>query len=379
MSKNILGGREKVKAAVVQASPVFMDKGRTIEKACALIREAGRNHAELVTFSEAFIPAYPAYYTVGYETPPHEWTDYMIALQENSLVIPSDDTHILGEAARDAGAYVVIGCNELDDRPGSRTVYNTLLFIDKNGQVMGRHRMTMPTYTERIYWGMGDASDIRVFDTDIGRIGGLICWENHMTLIRAAMIHRGEEFHIAVWPGNWKRGEKHLLDADTSPGGALCNLQSLIKVHAFEAGAFVLSGCGYLDADDFPEKWHYLRDGDHINYDWARGGSSIVNPAGRYLAEPNFEKDAILYAECFANQIKAVKAVFDSLGHYSRWDIAQLSLREGPWEPEVSAGGTHTEDPDLPASELKRISEEYEISVETLESILREAGRLGRN
>jgi len=379
MSKKILGGREKVKAAVVQASPVFMDKGKTIEKACALIRDAGRNHAEIIAFSEAFIPGYPAYYTVGYETPPHEWTDYMIALQENSLVIPSDDTRILGEAARDAGAYVVIGCNELDDRPGSQTVYNTLLFIDKNGEVMGRHRKTMPTYTERVYWGMGDASDIRVFDTDIGRIGGLICWENHMTLIRAAMIHRGVEFHIAVWPGNWKRGETQLLVADTSPGGALCNLQSLIKVHAFEAGAFVLSGCGYLDSDDFPEKWHYIRDGDHINFDWARGGSSIVNPAGRYLAEPSFEKDAILYAECFANQIKAVKAIFDSLGHYSRWDIAQLSLREGPWEPEVAARGAHTQDPDLPVRELKRISEEYEISVENLESILGELGRLKRS
>ncbi len=379
MSKKTLGGREKVKAAVVQASPVFMDKGRTIEKACALIREAGRNHAELIAFSEAFIPGYPAYYTVGYETPPHEWTDYMIALQENSLVIPSDDTRILGEAARDAGAYVVIGCNELDDRPGSQTVYNTLLFIDKDGRVMGRHRKTMPTYTERIYWGTGDASDIRVFDTDIGRIGGLICWENHMTLIRAAMIHRGVEFHIAVWPGNWKRGETQLLVADTSPGGAQCNLQSLIKVHAFEAGAFVLSGCGYMDSDDFPEKWHYIRDGDHINFDWARGGSSIVNPAGRYLAEPSFEKDAILYAECFANQIKAVKAIFDSLGHYSRWDIAQLSLREGPWEPEVTARDAYTQDPDLPAGELKRISEEYEISVENLESILGELGRLKRS
>ena len=378
MSKKILGGKEKVKAAVVQASPVFMDKERTVEKACALIREAGRNKAELVAFSEAFVPGYPAYYTVGYETPPREWTDYMIALQENSLVIPSEDTRILGEAARDAGAYVVIGCNELDDRPGSQTVYNTLLFIDRNGDVLGKHRNTMPTYTERIYWGMGDASDLRVFDTEIGRIGGLICWENHMTLIRAAMIHRGEEFHIAVWPGNWKRGEDHLLDADTSPGGALCNLQSLIKVHAFEAGAFVLSGCGYLDSDDFPEKWHYIRDGGHINYDWARGGSSIVGPGGRYLAEPNFEKDAILYAECHANQIKAVKAVFDSLGHYSRWDIAQLSLREGPWEPEIPAGRSHAQNPDLPAGELRRISEEYEISVESLEAILREVGRLGK-
>ncbi|MGB2692281.1 MAG: carbon-nitrogen hydrolase family protein [Thermodesulfobacteriota bacterium] len=370
MGKQVLGGREEVKVAVIQASPVFMDKEKTIEKACRLIKDAGRNGAELVTFSESFIPGYPAYYTAGYETPPHEWTDFMIGLQDNSVLIPSEDTVVLGQAAKEAGAYVVIGCNELDDRPGSRTVYNTLLFIDKNGDVMGKHRKLMPTYTERIYWGQGDGSDIKVFDTDIGRIGGLICWENHMTLVRAAMIHKGEDFHIAVWPGNWKRGEYKLLDADTSEGGIHCNIQALIKVHAFEAGAFVLSGCGYLDSDDFPEKWHGIRDGNHINYDWARGGSSIVNPAGRYLAEPNFEKDAILYADCYANQIKAVKAVFDSLGHYSRWDVAQLAIRQEGWEPEFELNDSIHPQLDIAESELKRISEQHEISLETLESLI---------
>ncbi|MCL4245566.1 MAG: hypothetical protein KJ002_10620, partial [Candidatus Dadabacteria bacterium] len=214
-------------------------------------------------------------------------------------------------------------------------------------------------------------------------IGGLICWENHMTLLRAAMIHRGEDFHIAVWPGNWKRGTESLLDPDTSPGGAMCNLQSLIKVHAFEAGAFVLSGCGYLDSDDFPEKWHYIRDGDHINYGWACGGSSIVNPAGRYLAEPSFEKDAILYVECHANQIKAVKAVFDSLGHYSRWDIARLELRSEGWEPEARMRDSEAPEAELSPGELRRISEKYEIGIENLEALLedlnalRAAGRRG--
>jgi nitrilase len=372
MSKKILGGREKVKVAVVQAAPVFMDKQRTIEKACRLIKEAGRNRAELIAFSEAFIPTYPAYYTVGYETPPHEWTEYMLALQDNSIVIPGEDTEALGQAAKEAGAYVVIGCNELDDRAGSCTVYNTLLFIGKEGSVMGKHRKLMPTYTERTYWGQGNASDIKVFDTDIGRIGGLICWENHMTLVRAAMIHRGEEFHIAVWPGTWKRGETKLLDADTSPGGTLCNLQSLIRVHAFEAGAFVLSACGFLTPEDFPDRWHHLRDNDHINYSWASGGSAIVNPAGRYLVEPNFEKDAILYAECYANQIKAVKAVFDSLGHYSRWDVVRLSVRREAWIPEVPLKESSHTEIDLSESELKRISEEFEVSVEKLELLLDE-------
>jgi amidase/nitrilase len=379
MSKTILGGREKVKVAVVQAAPVFMDKQKTIEKACKLIKEAGRNRAELIAFSEAFIPVYPAYYTVGYETPSHEWRDYMIALQDNSVVIPSEDTEILAQAAKEAGAYVVMGCNELDDRQGSCTVYNTLVFIGKNGSVLGRHRKLKPTFTERIYWGQGDASDIKVFDTDIGRIGGLVCWENHMTLVRAAMIHRGEEFHIAVWPGNWKGGDTKLLQADTSPGGALCNLQALIRVHAFEAGAFVLSACGYLTPEDFPERWHHIRDGNHINYDWALGGSSIVNPAGRYLAEPNFEKDAILYAECHANQIKAVKAVFDSLGHYSRWDVAQLRVRRKDWNPEIPLKEYSHTDVDLPASEVKRISEEFEISEEKLEALIEEFGKIKRS
>jgi len=372
MGRQVLGGREKVKVAVIQASPVFMDKEKTIEKACSLIKEAGSNGAELVTFSESYIPGYPAYYTAGYETPPHEWTDFMIGLQDNSVHIPSEDTDILGEAAKEAGVYVVIGCNEIDDRPGSRTVYNTLLFIDKYGKVMGRHRKLMPTYTERIYWGQGDASDIKVFDTEIGRIGGLICWENHMTLVRAAMIHRGEDFHIAVWPGNWKRGEDKLLTADTSEGAINCNIQALIKVHAFEAGAFVLSGCGYLDRDDFPEKWHGIRDGDHMNYDWAKGGSSIVSPGGRYLAEPNFEKDAILYADCHANQIKSVKAVFDSLGHYSRWDVAQLAVRSEGLEPEFVLSETGIPQLEIEDSELKRISDEYEISLDNLKSIIQD-------
>jgi amidase/nitrilase len=378
MGRQVLGGREKVKVAVIQASPVFMDKEKTIEKACRLIKEAGSNGAELVTFSESYIPGYPAYYTAGYETPPHEWTDFMIGLQDNSLHIPGEDTDILGEAAKEAGTYVVIGCNEIDDRPGSRTVYNTLLFLDRNGEVMGKHRKLMPTYTERIYWGQGDASDIKVFDTEIGRIGGLICWENHMTLVRAAMIHRGEEFHIAVWPGNWKRGEDKLLTADTSEGGISCNIQALIKVHAFEAGAFVLSGCGYLDSDDFPEKWHGIRDGDHMNYDWAKGGSSIVNPAGRYLADPNFEKDAILYADCHANQIKAVKAVFDSLGHYSRWDVAQLAVRTEGLEPEFELRDSEIPQLEIADSELKRISEQHEISLENLESIIQDLTQSGK-
>jgi amidase/nitrilase len=132
-----------------------------------------------------------------------------------------------------------------------------------------------------------------------------------------------------------------------------------------------------LTPEDFPERWQYIRDGNHINYDWSRGGSAIVNPAGRFLVEPNFEKDAILYAECYANQIKAVKAVFDSLGHYSRWDVARLAIKREPWSPEVDLRESQTEIR-LPASELRKISEEYEIGIEKLESLFDKLGQIKR-
>lgn len=372
----VLGGRDKVKVAIAQVSPVFMDKQKTIEKACRFIKQAGDNGAELVVFPEAYIPGYPAFYTVGYETDPHDWTDFMIALQNNSISIPSEDTEILAQASRDAGAYVVIGCNELSDRVGSQTVYNTLLYIDRDGGILGRHRKLMPTYTERVYWGMGDGSDLEVYQTEIGRIGGLICWENHMVLARSHIINQGEEFHIAVWPGNWKRGSEKLLDADTAEKGNNCLVQSLIKVHAFEAGSFVLSAAGYLTEEDFPERWSYIRDSDHVNFDWSLGGSAIVNPGGRYLFDPHFEKDAILYAECYANQIKAVKAIFDSLGHYSRWDVAMLVFNSDGLSPELSSDYKRNIDKRISSQEVKRISDRYEIEPAKLYEILEELKRL---
>ncbi|MBU2608755.1 MAG: carbon-nitrogen hydrolase family protein [Chloroflexi bacterium] len=367
--KKVLGGREKVKVAVVQVAPVFMDKEKTIEKACKLIGEAGKNGAELIVFSEAFIPGYPAFYTGGFESKPSEWAPYMVALQDNSVVIGSQDTAILGEAAREADAYVVIGCNELDERPGSRTIYNSLLFIDRKGKVMGRHRKLMPTYTERTYWGSGDGSDLKVFDTDIGRIGGLICGENAMILTKAALMQQGEEFHIVVWPGAWRgHGQSHLLEPVTDSEEEGCLLHSIARAYAADSQAFVLSCSGILGPNDFPERWQHLRESHHTNYSYAVGGSVIVDPSGRYIAKPILGKETILYADCYAHHIKVAKAIFDCLGHYTRWDVVQIHVNTEPRNPEIKI----TEKPnlDLPISELRRISEEFEISMDKLEAII---------
>ena len=203
-----------------------------------------------------------------------------------------------------------------------------------------------------------------------------MCWENHMTLARAHMINQGEEFHVSVWPGNWKRGSEKLLDADTTDGGNSCLVQSFIRVHAFEAGSFVLSAAGYLTEEDFPERWNYIKDSDHINFDWSSGGSAIVNPGGRYLFEPHFEKDAILYAECYANQIKAVKAIFDSLGHYTRWDVAKLVINSEGLEPETKDDYKQNVDKQINPQEVKRISDKYEIETEKLYEMLEELKKL---
>ena len=370
--KTVLGGREKVTVAVVQASPVFMDKEKTIEKACKLIKDAGGNGAELIVFPETFIPGYPAIYTGGWESKPSEWAAFMIALQDNSVLIDSEDTENLGEAVKKANAYVVMGCNELDPRPGSRTIYNSLIYFSRDGKIMGRHRKLMPTYTERTYWGWGDASDLQVFDTDIGRIGGLICAEHRMILVKAAMIHKGEELHIAAWPGSWSGyRRKHLMDPETDPQGGTCVIYPAIRAYAWDSQAFVLSASGVLREDDFPEKWAHLKNSDHTNYNWALGGSAIVDPGGMFIAGPSIGEETILYAECHANAIKLAKALGDSLGHYARWDVVRLQVRKEPWSPEAGEGrrllfGEPT------IKELRRLSEQYEVSLDKLEAAIQE-------
>ncbi|MFQ5826836.1 MAG: carbon-nitrogen hydrolase family protein [Dehalococcoidia bacterium] len=372
--KRLLGGREKVKVAVAQAAPVFMDKEKTIEKVCGLIAEAGQNGAQLVVFPETFIPTYPAWYTGGWESRPREWAPYMVALQDNAVVVGSRDTEALGEATRGANIYAAIGINELDDRTGSRTVYNTLLFLGPEGKVLGRHRKLMPTYTERTYWGWGDASDLLVLDTDIGRIGGLICGENMMILLKAAMMHKGEEFHIAVWPGAWAgHGRETLMDPETDAQGGTCPIYPVIRSYALESQCFVLSCGGILRQEDIPEKWQHLHESHHLNYAAAVGGSAIVNPMGRYMAGPSFGEEALLYADCHANQLKLAKVIFDCLGHYTRWDAVQLRVRKGPWTPEVVEAGPRPLE--VPQEELRRISQEWEIEMDRLEGILEELSR----
>lgn len=356
---------DKVKVAAAQVAPVYMDKESTIDKACRTIEEAGRAGAKLIVFSETFIPGYP--YWRGLQ-PISKWSDLMVEYQKNALEIPSGDTEVLGDAARDADLISVLGCTEISDRKGSETLYNTMLFIGNNGELLGRHRKLMPTHGERTIWGVGDVRDIKVFDTAIGAIGGIVCYEHHMTLLKAAMAILGEEIHCAVWPGWWvmKRhpgAKKRYRQNKDSPH--LCDIEYAIKEYAFETQTFVISVSQYIPEDALPEECADLN--------ISAGGSFIVNPAGVYLKEPVFDKETILYAELNADDRRHTKAYFDALGHYSRWDVLGLDIRGEPIEPLTTRRKKHN----LDSSMLKMLAEKYGIEIEKLEKVLEDLSNDG--
>jgi len=359
--EGILGGHDRIRAAVAQASPVFLDKLKTIDKARKLIHEAASQRAELVVFPESWIAAYP-YWTrasLGVDDS-KKYGDVIATFQDNAIRIPSEDTDRLCDAARESKIHVAIGCNELSDLPGSRTIYNTLLFIDDEGRILGKHRKLMPTHEERLVWGMGDGSDLQIYPTKIGRLGGLICWENHMILARAALVMKGEELHAAVWPGSWYTTTR-LIEADKE--GKYCDAFPAIREHAFEAGAFVISAAPVIAKEEIPADFPYR---EQTDFDWACGGSAIVDPSGNFLVGPIFEKELILCADCEADSIKISKAFFDALGHYARFDVARLELREDRWVP-FSKRKLASLKPNL-----VKLAEKYAIDPKKLEEIYKE-------
>ena len=357
----LLGGHDKVRVAIAQVAPVFLDKRGTIKKAEQLISEAAANHANLIAFPETWIPTYPYWTSAALgEDDAKKYARVIIALQDNSIRIPSEDTAQLCDAARKHHVHVVMGCNELSDIPGSRTIYNTLIFIDDEGRILGKHRKLMPTLDERLVWGMGDGTDLQVYATKVGRIGGLICWENHMVLARAALIMKGEEFHVAVWPGSWYT-DKRLSDSDKV--GGYCDSFPAIREHAFEAGAFVISAAPVTTLDQVPADFPYR---EKMNIEWACGGSAVVDPTGNFVVGPVFNKETLVYADCEADSIKVAKAFFDALGHYSRFDVARLELREDHWSPFAQVSRR------LSSSDLKRLAKKHEVDENKLERIYKE-------
>lgn len=293
-------------AAAVQMASIFLNKDETIEKIIGLIEEASKNGANLIVFPEATIPTYPYWpKDIGTIEGRSLVLDAYGELHRNSIEIPDENTSRLCEAARKADAYVVIGVNE---REGG-TLYNTILYIDKDGGILGKHRKLMSIDSEKCIWGMGSAQDLKVFATSLGNIGGFFCYEHHLTLAKYAMYKKGEQIHAGLWAGH----------GFTKP-----TMDFASRQYAFEGQVFVIVSSGHMNEkmipDSFPLKENTLWD--------FPGGSGIINPRGEYMAGPVYGKEDIIYADIDTDMIIRAKAVIDSIGHFSRPDILNLDIKD---------------------------------------------------
>ena len=295
---------EPVIAAAVQATPVFLDREATVEKACDLIAKAAADGAGLVVFPEAFVPTYPDW--VWRTTP---WADHgwFARLWDQSVEVPGAATARLGDAARGAGAWVAMGINERDT--ASSTLYNSLVYLSPDGEVAGVHRKLMPTGGERLVWGMGDGSTLTVLDTVFGRLGGLLCWENYMPLARAAMYAQGVDVYVApTWDNSdvWVPTLRHI---------------------AKEGRMFVIGTNSCIRASDVPADLPGRDDHYGGADDWlSRGNTTIVGPNGEIVAGPLVEEEGILLAELDPALTRVARQQFDPVGHYARPDVFHLDV-----------------------------------------------------
>ena len=295
---------DSIRVAAVQAAPVYLDRDATVDRVVGLIGEAAAHGAQLIVFGEAFIPGYPDW---AWRTNP--WSDgaWFERLREQAVVVPSDATDRLREAARAAGAVVAVGIDERD--PHGSTLYNSILYLGDDGEVLGTHRKLMPTGGERLVWGFGDGSDLEVHDTRFARIGGLICWENYMPLARAALYGQGLDVYLApTWDNSdtWIPTLRHIAKEGRVYG---------IGVTPCQRGSDVRDAFEGLDA---------LYGGDD---DWlSRGNTAIVGPDGDVLAGPLVGETGILYADLDLAAARRDRRMFDPTGHYARPDVFRLTV-----------------------------------------------------
>ncbi len=302
---------KQITIAVAQAASVFLDKRASTEKACKIIAEAGKNGAKLVVFPEAFIPAYPDWVWV---TPPGLKkpliNDLYSKLLENSVSIPDETTVALCKAAKDASIVVAIGINERNTEASGSSLFNTLLYIGADGTILGKHRKLIPTGPERMMWSQGDGSTLVSFDTDFGKLGGLLCWENMMPLARNSMYIAGVQIYLApTWDASetWLTAMRHI---------------------AWEGGMFVVNCCQAISIDQIPDSYEfkklYPEGKEWIN----KGNSCVIDPRGKFVTEPLACKEETIYATLDLSLIAPQKWLFDVAGHYARPDVFQYQIND---------------------------------------------------
>lgn len=302
---NLLSVRPMVRVALVQSAPVAFDLAQTLDKLQALTTDAARQGAQLVLFPEAFVSGYPRGLdfgaVIGSRTA--EGREWYRRYWASAIELPGPDADRIGAMARDAGAHLVVGVIERD----GGSLFCSVAFFGPDGTYLGKHRKLMPTAAERVVWGQGDGTTLPVFDTPIGRVGAVICWENYMPLLRTAMYEQGIELYCAPTADHrdtWIASMQHI---------------------ALEGRCFVLSANQFARRTDYPDDYPVSveNEPDAIV---SRGGSCIVGPLGQILVGPVYDSETILLTDLDLNDIIRSKLDFDVTGHYARPDVFRLAV-----------------------------------------------------
>jgi nitrilase len=302
------------RVAVVQAAPHLFDREGTVEKARRLIAEAAAAGAQVIVFPEAFIPAYPRGLSFGAVVGSRSADGRRLFERywANAVEVPSAVVEKLGEAARAAAAYVVMGVVERETRGTRGTLYCAVLYFGPDGRLLGKHRKLKPTAAERLIWGEGDGSTLTVVDTPYGRLGGLICWENYMPLARAALYEKGVELYVAPTADSrdaWQATMRHI---------------------ALEGRCFALGCNQFVTKSMYPSDLPGLEELAAQPEIMCRGGSVIVSPLGDRLAGPLWDEEGVLYADLDMGEVIRARFDFDVTGHYARPDVFRLAVNETP-------------------------------------------------
>ncbi|MEC7490804.1 MAG: carbon-nitrogen hydrolase family protein [Pseudomonadota bacterium] len=305
------------KVAVIQEAPVFLDKEKTIKKAVALIDKSAASNANLIVFPETFIPGYPDWIWRLKPADDEELTEEIhTQLLANSINLKTDDLKPLCDSAKKHQVTIVCNINERDFAHSQTTIYNTNVIIGCDGEILNRHRKLMPTNPERMVWGFGDASGLKVIDTPCGKIASLICWENYMPLARYALYAQGVEIYIAP---TWDSGDTWI---------------ATMRHIAKEGSCWVIGNGSAVKGQDFPENFP----GKNTLYpdpdEWVNTGDSVVvTPGGEVAAGPMRREQGILYADIDSYKASSAHRKLDVAGHYARPDIFKLHVKTETQSP----------------------------------------------
>lgn len=303
----------KLTVAIAQAE-VAPDLETGLRRTAELAREAADRGAQLVAFAETWLPGYPVWLDVCRDAAlwDHGPTKAVFArMAHDSIAVPGPAASALAEAARDAGVTLVVGVSErVEAGPGRGTLFNTLLTFGPDGRLLNHHRKLVPTYTERLVWGPGDAEGLRAVDTPAGRVGSLVCWEHWMPLARQALHDSGEDVHVAVWP---TAHEMH---------------QVASRQYAFEGRCYVLAVGALMRASALPSELETHPGRISSPDEWLmRGGSAIIGPDGKYVVEPLYDEPRLIVAELDLGRIREESMTLDVTGHYARTELFDFAPR----------------------------------------------------